>query len=132
MFETLRVLTEDCPPTELPKRFELIRQWILTGDACLSAAHNTGAASVIRFFVANAHNALSSTNRPLHQYPIELWNLSFLEASRPAISDRPDGSSRDPPEICRNYNRGRCNRINCRWHHECILCGGDHPAHQCK
>ena len=57
--------------------------------------------------------------------------LVALESAR--VMARP-GSSRTVPsgydwtDICKLFNEGRCTYSTCKFHHACIVCGGEHPA----
>ena len=35
-------------------------------------------------------------------------------------------------EICRRWNDMRCTFANCRYHHTCLGCGGNHPQKLCS
>ncbi|XP_013385783.1 uncharacterized protein LOC106155459 [Lingula anatina] len=37
-----------------------------------------------------------------------------------------------PPEVCKNFNSGKCSFTHCRYQHKCYLCNRDHPLSLCR
>ena len=88
-------------------------------DLCLSLSHPTRACSL-----AGGQDSEVSTR------------LRTLESAVLAIAahgpQQQHLQSRERiPEVCRNWNSGRCRMPQCRYRHACRVCGGSNPAYMC-
>jgi hypothetical protein len=54
--------------------------------------------------------------------------LAFTSNPSPKQGQEPHTK---PPDVCRNFNVGRCHMVHCRYTHVCKVCGGPNPAIAC-
>ena len=88
-------------------------------DLCLSLSHPTRDCSL----AGGQDSEVSSRLKTLE---------SAVLAITSQVPQQPHLQLRErSPEVCRNWNSGRCRMLHCRYRHACRVCGGPNPAYAC-